>query len=392
MLIAFVVAWETRAFAEDIDISGFTAAEVRIFTGTPMFESQESEPQVSYILSPEFRFKTDDQYHQFTLNPFVRIDSMDDERTHFDLREAYWRFTYENWQLLVGVNKVFWGVAESQHLVDIINQNDAVEDIDAEDKLGQPMVLLGTQLDWGEVQLFLMPYFRERTFPGKDGRLRSGIPVDQGGVSYESSAEEYHLDLAARYSHYFGDWDVGTYYFYGTSREPMLRLNGSSNRLLPFYELIHQFGADVQYTKEAWLWKFEGILREGQGDFFGAAVGGFEYTLYQVFKSSADLGLLLEYHIDDRNEGETPVTIFDNDVFLGSRVAFNDPQDTSALLGSVLDTDTATTFVFFEAARRIGDTWKIEVEARIFANIDSADPSFSIQSDDFVNISIQRHF
>ena len=43
-------------------------------------------------------------------------------------------------RLLVGAAKVFWGTAESRHLVDIINQTDAVEDIDEEDKLGQPMV------------------------------------------------------------------------------------------------------------------------------------------------------------------------------------------------------------------------------------------------------------
>ncbi len=35
---------------------------------------------------------------------------------------------------------MYWGVAESNHLVDIINQTDAVESFDGEEKLGQPMV------------------------------------------------------------------------------------------------------------------------------------------------------------------------------------------------------------------------------------------------------------
>jgi len=54
----------------------------------------------------------------------------------------------------------FWGVTEFQHLVDIINQTDLVENIDTEDKLGQPMINLALINDWGTVDLFIMPYFR----------------------------------------------------------------------------------------------------------------------------------------------------------------------------------------------------------------------------------------
>ena len=66
-----------------------------------------------------------------------------------------------------------------------------------------------------------------------------------------------------------------------------------SAALLP----IHQLGADVQYTREAWLWKLEAIGREGQGDTFAALVGGLEYTFYQVGKSAADVGLLAERRV-----------------------------------------------------------------------------------------------
>jgi len=49
--------------------------------------------------------------------------------------------------LLVGINSVFWRVVESNHLVDILNQTDLIEDIDGEEKLGQPMISLSTQQD-----------------------------------------------------------------------------------------------------------------------------------------------------------------------------------------------------------------------------------------------------
>ena len=101
------------------------------------------------------------------------------------LREAYW--AYEDWsykgteiELLVGINKVFWGVTESVHLVDIVNQTDLVEDLDQEDKLGQPMVNLALQHDWGLLNIYLLPYFRERTFPGIDWSLSHTITSGLG--------------------------------------------------------------------------------------------------------------------------------------------------------------------------------------------------------------------
>jgi len=35
----------------------------------------------------------------------------------------------------------------------------------------------------------------------------------------DDPADEAHVDVAARYTHFFGDWDVGAYYFYGTGPE-----------------------------------------------------------------------------------------------------------------------------------------------------------------------------
>ena len=84
----------------------------------------------------------------------------------------------DGWDLTAGFDKVFWGVMESSHLVDYINQTDAVEDVDGEDKLGQPMLHLGLQRDWGDLNFFYLPYFRERTFPGRHGRLRAFLVVD----------------------------------------------------------------------------------------------------------------------------------------------------------------------------------------------------------------------
>jgi len=151
----------------------------------------------------------------------VRFDQHDSERSHFDIRELTWLKAAPDWELRVGFRKRFWGVTESQHLVDIINQTDLVDHPDSEDKLGQPMFNLALIRDWGTVDFFILPGFRERTFPGSEGRLLSGgIPIDIDQTRYDSGAQEKHVDWAVRWAHYFGDWDVGLSHFSGTSREP----------------------------------------------------------------------------------------------------------------------------------------------------------------------------
>ncbi len=91
--------------------------------------------------------------------------------------------------------------------MDVINQIDSVESVDGEDKLGQPMVHLTAVKDWGVTELFVLPYFRERTFPGADGRLRTAVPVDTDHAQYESADKERHVDYAMRYSKTLGDWE-----------------------------------------------------------------------------------------------------------------------------------------------------------------------------------------
>jgi len=90
------------------------------------------------------------------------------------------------------------------------------------------MVHLGLIQDWGLLDLYVLPGFRERTYPGVDGRLRTPLVVDTDQAIYESSAEDKHIDYAARWSHTLGLWDIGVSYFDGTSRDPDLIIGANA--------------------------------------------------------------------------------------------------------------------------------------------------------------------
>ena len=374
------------------DYSGNIELQSRVFARNALWPEQASQAaQLSLAATAEVRWRNAEGDQRASIIPYLRWDSVDDERNLVDLQEAYWAWQGDSLEVLAGANTVFWGVTESAHLVDIINQTDAAGDIDGEDKLGQPMVNLAWQQDWGLISAYVMPYFRERNYPGAEGRLRTPLPVDSDRAVYESSREESHADVALRYSHYVGDVDIGLSLFRGTSREPRLIPADDSAVLLPHYDLVDQVGVDLQYTRDAWLWKLEAIARNGYAETFAAAVGGFEYTFYQVGRSAADVGVLLEYQYDGRNELE-PFTIADNDIFVGTRLALNDIQDTSILAGIAYDTVTGETFFNVEAERRIGDSIALELRARAFSGAAPQDLTYAVVRDDYVQIQVAKYF
>ncbi|MFQ5610073.1 MAG: hypothetical protein ACE5F8_07365, partial [Woeseiaceae bacterium] len=364
------------------DYSANVELQTRLFARDPLWVGQSSAAgQASVAATAEIRWRNADGNQRTSLIPYLRWDSTDSERSLVDLHEAYWAWEGDGVEVLVGANTVFWGVSESVHLVDIVNQTDLVADVDGEHKRGQPMINVEVQRDWGLISAYLLPYFRERTFPGADGRFRPPLPIDTDRPLFESSAGRDHVDVALRYSHYIGDIDIGVSLFSGTSREARFTVAADGTALLPSYDLIDQAGLDLQYTRDAWLWKLEAIVRNARSHTFAAAVGGFEYTFYQVGDSAADVGLLLEYQYDGRNAQE-PVTVADNDVFVGTRLALNDTQDTAILAGVAYDAESGETFLNIEAERRIGDAWVFELRARGVSGADPGDITDSFVNDD----------
>lgn len=370
------------------NFSGSAGVELRWFLDDAAIPGQLEDDQASLILEPEIRWRSSDRAHQINVVPFYRWDAADDERSHGDLREGYYRYVGSDWEILAGVSKVFWGVSESRHLVDVINQADTLEDIDEEDRLGQPMIQLALNRNWGRLEFFSLPGFRERPFPGTAGRLRTPFLIDADDAVYESGAGNRRVDWAVRWSQVFGDWDVGLHAFHGNGREPSLRFTpvepaGPPPRIVPYYNVTSQVGVDVQYTREAWLFKLEAIGREGQGSTFAAAVGGFEYTFYQLGGRAADLGLLAELLYDGR-DAAAPFTAFDDDTFVGARLAFNDTQDSSILLGAVVDNDDGSVAAFLEVGRRVGRHVTLELEGRLFLNVDPAGELAALDADSFL--------
>ncbi|GMN06467.1 hypothetical protein MTsPCn5_18560 [Croceitalea sp. MTPC5] len=371
------------------DVEVELEGEYRYFYNKGQFQGQQDH-YPSIAIRPEYSAEWNKGYESINFKGFARVDK-DEARTRWDIRELYYQKAKNNWELSIGLRKVYWGVAESNHLVDIINQTDAVESFDGEDKLGQPMVQFSWITDdWGTFDFFYLPYHRKRTFAGDEGRLRFGTVIDNDDLNYESGAEQWRQDVAIRWKYFLGAFDIGLSHFYGNGREPLFVFTPTGG-INAFYPVINQTGLDVQITHNAFLWKLESIYRNADAQDFLALVAGLEFTFSNIDGNGLDIGLLGEYLYDERDE--LALTALQNDVFFGSRIAFNDIQDTSILLGGIKDLEQSSTIFSVEASRRFGSSWTAEIEARVFSDIENSELILSnFQDDSFLRLRISRFF
>ncbi|OYX31135.1 MAG: hypothetical protein B7Z03_04785 [Hydrogenophilales bacterium 32-62-9] len=409
MRLPFLVAAALLGNATAVHAAGWSGRiglEHQHFWNDPEYAGQYSDYGSAFI-EPKYNAEWDNGKQQFNFSGFARLDPRDENRQHADIRELEYLLIGDRYELRAGIRKVFWGVTEAQHLVDVINQSDLVENPDGETKLGQPMLNLALIHDSGTLDLFLMPSFRERTFPGTDGRPRTRFVVDEDRVSYEADKKNRHVDAAVRWSMSANGFDVGLSYFYGTGRTPRLlpRLIAPGEMVLaPRYDLLHQFGVDATYVDGPVLWKLEAVAREELGTRYYASSAGFEYTVSGVFDSVADIGLLSEYLYDSRGQVATrtdiapseftaPPSHLQNDLLIGMRLGFNDVQSSQILIGVIPDLDGRGLTYSIEAERRLGDTWKVNLEWRGYAgSIPANDVLYATRNDDYLKLWLSWYF
>ena len=390
-LLSFSMSLSAQSPAEKIsyDFSMEILTDHRFFLKEGSIDGQRIY-YPSLALQPEFSLEWDHGNQLLQFSGFARWEQGDTRRTHWDIRELYWMWVHNKSELSVGFKRIFWGVTEAIHLVDIINQTDFIESFDGEQKLGQPMLHYSVLTQIGTFDLIAMPYFRKRQFAGPEGRFQTSILLEKDDLHFTSSKEEWHPSFALRWFHSVGALDFDLSHFYGVGREPVFSFQEKEPALRGVYPLIHQTGLALQLISGPAMYKMEAIFRQSKLQNVFAMAAGLEYTFSNVMGSGLDIGLLGEYMYDNR--GEWAPSSMDNDLFLGTRFGFNDVQNTQVLAGIVVDLSHSSRLFSLEASRRFGQQWKVELEARMFHDINTSEFLRFFRNDSFLQWRIIRYF
>ena len=100
--------------------------------------------------------------------------------------------------------------------------------------------------------------------------------------------------------------------------------------------------------------------------------------------------MVAEYLYDDR--GVQALTPFQDDVFLGVRVALNDVKGSDVLAGLILDLNDGSGVYKVESSRRVGNSWTLALEVRGFWGTEKGHFLHDFRRDDYVSLGVTRWF
>ena len=310
-----------------------------------------------------------------------------------DFREANVAARFGDADILIGSTILFWGKVESYNPVDLVNAKDFSRGVMRSEKRGAPMLRLSWPAGPGQLNL-LATDCTENIYPGLASRERSSLGIAKE-ASYSGGAKREDIANAARWSGYFGVFDLGISWFRGTGLAPRL-LPQADGTLKPDYSRITQAGLDIQYLWHDSALKIELVRRTGQYDRLGTArnyhagVVGIEHNLYGVMDTSHDIVLIGEYAGDSRR-GLTH-SGFQNDLTVGTRWLWNDIEDTQMLGLLTRDLDNGALTATVTIDRRINDQLTFEASARGTSRYASDPNGMAFQRDSAVIMALTYWF
>ncbi|MBD3841708.1 MAG: hypothetical protein IE909_07465 [Campylobacterales bacterium] len=326
--------------------------------GYQSFESKHSnEAFVLMELKKEF------DSSQIALKLKAIHDEIDTNKRRIDLNELYYGYYFDDGELYVGKEIKFFGNLESGNIVDIYNLKDLLYDPFAkEEKIGSLGVRGVYFVGDGKLELILKLQEEKRELFGKDS------PYNQfGNFNYDKKLDENSHSILALYSSSYevgkfsGDYTLfindgfdnhRTYYFDGFSMREKL-----------YQATQYGFFASAIYNDT--MFKLEELYTQNEDNSIADYnhIGlGVEHTIYNLLDKS-DMRIFVEYfklYFEKNLSGSDIGEVYDNDIFGGVQLDFNNQNNTTLQLGILNDMKNSEKIYQLELESRVFETYSFK--------------------------------
>ena len=304
-------------------------------------------------------------------------DTQEGERDYLRANEAYLQhdFIEQEVRITAGREVIFWGALEVYNPVDVINLQVISRDPFEVFKLGSYLISVSKYFESSELELLATLYEQDQEFPGRESPyfiFPSFLTYDKNLITEDSRTRPtvylkysgstdtlYPLDFAFTVSN-------------GYDSQRFITLVGDGILRQNAY-IASKFQTFDTLVINATLLKLEASYTDVKNvpfisDYYQVGAG-IEHTLQQLYRSW-DLGLISEYYLykitdKDKFDDLRLFQSFQNDLFLGFRLTFNDAASSEIVGGGIFDLEYDGEYsLFAEFNTRVFDRFTLSADIR----------------------------
>ncbi|MDB9787230.1 OprO/OprP family phosphate-selective porin [Bacteriovoracaceae bacterium] len=401
-----------------------------IYHHTRMFEKDKTDEDdlatlTAIGLEAGGKFTYEDLSLEYRL--FALLDKEDPDRKIIGMEEAYLKYTFfDSWDAKIGYQYLNWSSLEEFHPTDSVNST-FVDYQDEISKMGELTGSISYNGDDFSFTYYYFPRFKAPILPGPKSRQGLGVPIKKGQFvkgPQNLSRTEYTAQHGARLTFLLGNSDFSFHVLDHIDRRHPHFILDAAGGVIPTYHRVLEYGGSIQYALEGLLLKLEGVHldfdttpmastfstpfgnmlvnKKQQIDHTKGAIGA-EYTLDWLWGMEGTIFTEYQRVFDVKNRlSRAELDIYQNDLFIGHRLSFNDIMSRELTVGYIADLERSGEYIILASYKqRLSDYWNIEfggiyIDAEKFektiANVDQLVGLTTVEKSDSIYLKIGRFF
>lgn len=366
------VGLETRVFKEDhLPITKDRAAA--IFTRIDHKLTLESLPS-----------------WEMAVRGFARVDQQDRNRDIIAPEDLYLAYEHSelNFQVRAGFQMFNWTATEAFHPADVVNSRNLDSNVESPEKLGELGISATKSFETASIHAFFFPRYEEPILPNEHSRLGTGANISRARfVEWDGhqSKDNWGFQGGLKFDLTWGEWDLSLQALHLMDRQHPLFMLDETARISPYYFKNYHYGLTSSFiVAEGLIHKLEfaykdfpeksvtgltvsspllasGIEVVGKGKDHAQLANGLEkgFLIFNAY----DLTAILEHqvYLGTNKTTRTGLGLFQNDMVVGSRFAFNDTMSKELLILGILDLERSGEWTAnLQYSQRLNDFWSFK--------------------------------